>query len=245
MKSLLLFVLSMCSNRVVLGHALWSTLQGKHNQCQEDAMKLCPEGIPTFEANLQYSLPIQFKELRKLTNDQVTFPALSFDAHTDLCLWTAFLNKKINNELCIEMLKEKISRLDKTIHQGNRAPVFIDLTFFFWGSQNEENHYSTYAMYYREHFHLHLLAFLLHQFALGQYLYRGIDNMFLKIFMVIFSLFASLLLSLLVPTASIVVGCVDLLLIWYFEEVEEDGNHDEDKAYSEDFAYVAIPIQIV
>ena len=243
LKALLLLVLSIYGNEVAVSLALSPTLNEIHHQCQEDAIKLCPQGITNFELDSQNHLPLPIEELRKLTHDQVTYPALGFDVHTDVCLWQAFLHEKINDSKCIHRLQGSLSRLDKKINQGDRTPVFIDLTNFFLESQHTENHYSTFLMYYPESFLVHSLAFFLHQFALGQHLYRGIENMFLKMLVAILSLLISFLLSLTVPKAGIVVASLDLLLLWFFED-EEDNNF-EDKTCDEDFAYVAIPIQLV
>lgn len=219
MKLLHLPVFLLCA-RVATSFYISPTLRNIHKYCEEDATKLCPEGLSTVNDRDE---PRPLIELMELNKGHHTYPSLDFDIDTDVCLWRAFIDNKIKNQSCSESLNTRLSILEKQLDQEKRKIVMFEVPWRIWESPGHEKRSYIFCFFLHERsIFLHLLASIVYHLTMGRYIYAGVQHFVLKVSLVMLSLFLTSILALGLPITTIIVGSVLQFVIWCLIDEEEE-----------------------
>ena len=73
--------------------------------CDIDAKALCDDSL---------SIELEPTHLRRLTsNGKEVYPSLHYGATKDICIWHAFVNNEIQNDVCSALLEKRMAEVEK------------------------------------------------------------------------------------------------------------------------------------
>ena len=215
-----------------------------HKHCEIDAKALCDD---SFNIELE---PTPFKNLKRLRNgrEAKAYPALNYGATKDMCMWHAFVNNKIQNDVCSALLEKRMKRVEEQLSppRGVDEVVLWDVPFSF----KRSGEYSLVIYSYPSW--IHALAFLVYSY--GCYTITvstggHSPGAFVAIFGFLF--LTALFVSIANPPLGLSIGIILMILSRLQNEHGEDEDESNTDGYrrmgDDETVYVAVPavLQVV
>ena len=212
-----------------------------HTFCDVDAHTLCRD----VRNDIVQVESTPFHNLKRLTDGHETYPFLNYGPPTDMCMWHAFFNNKIQREECYASMKSRISDVQKKLSfVGNEDVVLIDLPII-----SNEDGVHLYFVHHPSSIWPNILAFLSYSALLSYLAISTCDLEQVSFAVASASLFVSaLVLSFSSPFITLGASIVLLIGIFFVSTDEEDEQPCQDdyrRMGDDETIYVAVPLQVV
>lgn len=218
-----------------------------HTFCDVDAHTLCRD----VRNDMVQVESTPFHNLKRLTDGHEAYPFLNYGPPTDMCMWHAFFNNKIQREECYASMKSRISDVQKKLSfVGNEDVALIDSPII-----SNEDGVHLYYMHHPSSIWPNILALLSYS-AVSYLAISTCDLEQVSFAVASASLFVSaLILSFSSPFITLGASIVLLIGIFFgifFVSTDEQDEQDEQPCQDDyrrmgddETIYVAVPLQVV